>query len=28
MNWLTRYPGESAEEILQKARRLIGETDK
>ena len=28
MNWLTRYPGEGAEEILQKARRLIGETDK
>ena len=26
MNWLTRYPGEGAEEILQKARRLIGET--
>ena len=28
MNWLTRYPGEGAEEILQKARRLIGESDK
>jgi len=28
MNWLTRHPGEGAEEILQKARRLIGESDK
>ena len=28
MNWLTRHPGEGSEEILQKARRLIGETDK
>lgn len=28
MNWLTRTSGEGAGEILQKARRLIGETDK
>ena len=28
MNWLTRYPGEGSEEIIQKARRVIGETDK
>ena len=28
MHWLTRHPGEGPEEILEKARRVIGETDK
>ena len=28
LHWLTRHPGEGAEEILEKARRIIGETDK
>ena len=27
MHWLTRHPGEGPEEILEKARRVIGETD-
>ena len=27
LHWLTRHPGEGAEEILEKARRIIGETD-
>ena len=27
MNWLTRHPGEGAEEILKKARQLLCETD-
>ncbi len=28
MHWLTRLPGEGSEEILQKARQLLGETDR
>ena len=28
MNWLTRYPGEGSDEILEKARRVLRETDK
>ena len=28
MNWLTRYPGDGQEEILQKARQVIFKTDK
>ena len=28
MNWLTRCPGEGSEEIIQKARRVILNSDK
>ena len=27
MNWLTRFPGEGSEEIIEKARRLIRNSD-